>query len=65
MEEQILNIINEMSDYLNVSQLKLLQETLVKHLSSNRSTKTCINRVSKNGLNLRWRLPLLRWVALH
>ena len=33
MEEKLVQIINEMSDYLNVSQLKKLQEVLLKHLS--------------------------------
>ncbi len=39
MEEQIFCIINEMAEHLNISQLKKLQETLLKHLSS-KSTKT-------------------------
>lgn len=32
MEEQIINIVNEMAEHLSVSQLKKLQESLVKHL---------------------------------
>lgn len=32
MEEQLVNIINEMADYLNISQMKRLQEVLIKNL---------------------------------
>lgn len=42
MEEQIMNIINEMSEHLNVSQLKRLQESLIKHLSPKPIAKTSI-----------------------
>ena len=33
MEEKIINITNEMADYLDIAQLKKLQEVLLKHLS--------------------------------
>ena len=32
MEEQLVNILNEMADYLNISQMKRLQEVLLKNL---------------------------------
>ena len=35
MEEKLVNILNEMADYLNVSQMKKLQEILLKNLSEN------------------------------
>lgn len=43
MEEQIINIINEMAEHLNVSQLKRLQSTLVKHLGKQPSINHNIN----------------------
>lgn len=33
MEEKLVKILNEMADYLNISQMKKLQETLLKHLA--------------------------------
>ena len=33
MEEKLVNILNEMAEYLNISQLKKLQEVLLKQLS--------------------------------
>ena len=33
MEERLVNILNEMAEYLNVSQMKKLQEVLLKNLS--------------------------------
>ncbi len=35
MEEKLDKILNEMADYLNISQMKKLQETLLKHLAEN------------------------------
>lgn len=35
MEEKLVKILNEMADYLNKSQMKKLQETLLKHLAEN------------------------------
>lgn len=35
MEEKFVKILNEMADYLNISQMKKLQETLLKHLAEN------------------------------
>ena len=35
MEEKLVKILNEMADYLNISQMKNLQETLLKHLAEN------------------------------
>lgn len=37
MEEKLVKILNEMADYLNISQMKKLQETLLKHLAENRA----------------------------
>ena len=35
MEEKLVKILNEMADYLNISQMKKLQEKLLKHLAEN------------------------------
>ncbi len=35
MEEKLVKILNEMADYLNISQMKKLQETLLKNLAEN------------------------------
>lgn len=35
MEKKLVKIVNEMAEYLNISQLKKLQEVLVKQLSEN------------------------------
>ena len=43
MEEKIVNILNEMADFLNVSQLKKLQEVILKHLAENKAEKTDIS----------------------
>lgn len=43
MEEKIVNILNEMADFLNVSQLKKLQEVILKHLAENEAEKTDIS----------------------
>ena len=32
MDEKLVNIINEMAEYLNIAQMKKLQEVLLKHL---------------------------------
>ena len=37
MEEKLVKILNEMADYLNISQMKKLQETLLKHLAENQA----------------------------
>ena len=39
MEEKVVKIINEMAEYLNVSQMKKLQEVLLKTFSEQDSTK--------------------------
>lgn len=43
MEEKIVHIINEMSEVLNVSQLKKLQETMIKEFSKTEPEKCCIS----------------------
>lgn len=45
MEEKIVLIINEMADYLNVSQMKKLQEVLLQTFSENQISK---NEISNN-----------------
>ena len=39
MQEEITAILTEMSDHLIPTQMKLLQETLLEHLSENESPK--------------------------
>ena len=39
MEEKIVNIINEMADYLNIAQIKKLQEVLVNNLETREPEK--------------------------
>lgn len=39
MEEKLVNIINEMAEYLNVSQMKKLQEVLLKTFAENEASK--------------------------
>ena len=36
MEEKLVNILNEMSEYLNITQMKKLQEVLLDNLSDNK-----------------------------
>ena len=39
MDEKLVNILNEMAGYLNISQMKKLQEVLLKNLAENESSK--------------------------
>ncbi len=43
MEEQLVNILNEMADYLNISQMKRLQEVLLKNLCQETAQKEHIS----------------------
>lgn len=43
MEEKLIKIINEMADYLNIAQMKKLQEVLIKNLSDARPEKEQIS----------------------
>lgn len=43
MEEKLVKIINEMADYLNITQMKKLQEVLIKNLSDARPEKEQIS----------------------
>lgn len=43
MEEKIVNILNEMSEYLSVSQMKKLQEVILKNFSENVPARTDIS----------------------
>ena len=39
MEEKLVNILNEMAEYLNISQMKKLQEVLLRNLAENEIVK--------------------------
>ena len=39
MEEKLVNILNQMAEYLNISQMKKLQEVLLKNLAQPETTK--------------------------
>ena len=52
MEEKNVNIVNEMAEYLNVSQLKKLQEILLKNLSENEVQRKDISNEEYLGLFL-------------
>lgn len=41
MEESIVNILNEMAEYLSVPQMKKLQESLLKHLGTAETAQRC------------------------
>lgn len=43
MEEKLVNILNEMAEYLSISQMKKLQEALIKNLSENEPAKAEID----------------------
>ena len=40
MEEKIVNILNEMADYLNISQMEKLQEVMLNAFAENTPEKT-------------------------
>ena len=39
MDEKLVSILNEMADYLNISQMKKLQEVLLKNLKHRKKKK--------------------------
>jgi integrase/recombinase XerD len=43
MEEKLVNILNEMAEFLNISQMKKLQEVLLKNLSESQTAKENIS----------------------
>ena len=43
MEEKIVKVLNEMSEYLSIAQMKKLQEVIVKTFAENEGTKTTIS----------------------
>lgn len=45
MEEKLVTILNEMAEYLNISQMKKLQEVLIKTLSEQKPQKSDISNV--------------------
>lgn len=45
MDEKLVNIINEMAEYLNIAQMKKLQEVLLKHLINSDVEKTSISNM--------------------
>ena len=42
MEEKIVTVLNEMSEYLSIAQMKKLQEVIIKTFAENKATKTDI-----------------------
>ena len=50
MEEKLVNIMNEMAEYLNISQLKKLQEVLLKQLSDKApQMRTPLSEITSTG----------------
>ena len=45
MDEKLVNIINEMAEYLNIAQMKKLQEVLLKHLINSDGEKTSVSNM--------------------
>ena len=45
MEEKIVNIVNEMAEYLSIPQMKKLQEVLVKNFAEKEAVKSDIENV--------------------
>ena len=45
MEEKLVLILNEMAEYLNIAQMKKLQEVLLKNLSENSVTKSEVSNI--------------------
>ena len=45
MDEKLVNIINEMAEYLNIAQMKKLQEVLLKHLMNSDVEKTSVSNM--------------------
>jgi len=45
MEEKLVNILNEMAEYLSIAQMKKLQEVLLKNLAENETRKTDITNI--------------------
>lgn len=43
MEEKIITVLNEMSEYLSIAQMKKLQEVILKNFSENEVEKTNIS----------------------
>ena len=60
MEEKVVKIINEMSEYLNISQMKKLQEVLLKTFSAQETEKNEIS--NKNICYYFWMRSELRGV---
>ena len=55
MEEKLVKIINEMADYLNIAQMKKLQEVLIKNLSDARPEKEQISNQEYLKMFIDWR----------
>lgn len=43
MDDKLVNILNEMAEYLSIPQMKVLQETLIKHLCCDDAKKRSID----------------------
>ena len=53
MEEKIVAVLNEMSEYLSIAQMKKLQEVIIKTFAENEVAKTDIPNVSCSQENRR------------
>ena len=45
MDEKLVNIINEMAEYLNIAQMKKLQEVLLRHLINSEVEKSNVSNL--------------------
>ena len=72
MEEKVVIILNEMSEYLSISQMKKLQEVILKTFSENEAKKQEISnhdflkmfldaRKSKDALKEQYNITRLLW----
>lgn len=52
MEEKIVTVLNEMSEYLSITQMKKLQEVIIKTFAENEAAKVDIE--NEDFLNMFW-----------
>ena len=52
MEEKIVLVLNEMSEYLTIPQMKKLQEVIIKNFAENEGEKRNIFRNSSFGISV-------------
>lgn len=48
MEEKIVKVLNVMSEYLSIAQMKKLQEVILQTFAENEAEKLCSERFKKN-----------------